>query len=368
MTVATDSAAPQRRGQLDSLTGLRAIAAFLVFAGHAALNQHTEWALIQSSAAVSFFVVLSGFVLVWVGDDRLRSGAFYRRRFARLYPAYAVTWLLGIVFSVAVGLHERVAVALTGAALLQSWVPHSEWYYGFNSVAWSLSCEAFFYASFPLWAPVLARTTRRRRLAVAALAVAVVFALGIVGELRSPYASVTAWPDDSRIEWLIRVAPPVRIAEFLLGAILAMEMRRGWRFPLPLPLVLAATIVTYLAIPQADARWQAVALPLLPFVALVGAAAQADLDKRRTWLRHPWLVWGGTISYSFYLVHQLVVRTMHEFVSQQWVLVPLSLLVSTALAAALHRWVEMPANRRLRGETPTPASPARGRATSGAAG
>lgn len=46
----------------------------------------------EGRAGVSFFFILSGLVLAWVWQP---GNGFYRRRFARIYPAYVVGLIAG---------------------------------------------------------------------------------------------------------------------------------------------------------------------------------------------------------------------------------------------------------------------------------
>ena len=84
-----------QKGRLDALTSLRWFAAFAVLLRHVGQTNAfpafvTRHGLNQGVIGVSFFFVLSGFVLTWSRSDNDTSAAFYQRRFARLYPAYAV--------------------------------------------------------------------------------------------------------------------------------------------------------------------------------------------------------------------------------------------------------------------------------------
>src|SRR4051812_40535867 len=93
------------RPHLPSLTGLRWFAALAVFFHHSAFawnwNQtvtagYSELAR-PGSTGVTFFYMLSGFVLAWSPPDRDTPRPFYRRRFARIAPAYWVATLIAIV-------------------------------------------------------------------------------------------------------------------------------------------------------------------------------------------------------------------------------------------------------------------------------
>ncbi len=61
-----------------------------------------------------------------------------------------------------------------------------------------------------------------------------------------------------------------------------------------------------------------VAIPVIPFCLLIFATAEADLEGRRTGLRHALLIRLAQWSYGFfYLVHQLVTRTVTDFLEHE---------------------------------------------------
>ena len=89
---ATVSSAGNVRSRLDSLTGLRWWAAFGVFAYHMAnLAPLRHQSLLNVGyTGVSFFFVLSGFVLTWSAKPSTGVRQFWWRRFARIWPAHFV--------------------------------------------------------------------------------------------------------------------------------------------------------------------------------------------------------------------------------------------------------------------------------------
>ncbi|WP_446918960.1 acyltransferase family protein, partial [Klebsiella pneumoniae] len=76
---------------------MRWFAAALVFVSHAR-GQFDDRDVVRhmwvGRAGVSFFFILSGFVLAWSHRKGDRPAGFYRRRFARIYPAYAASLLI----------------------------------------------------------------------------------------------------------------------------------------------------------------------------------------------------------------------------------------------------------------------------------
>jgi peptidoglycan/LPS O-acetylase OafA/YrhL len=108
--------------------------------------------------AVQTFFVLSGFVLArtyaetrWNGPT---LGRFFTARFARIYPVYLASVIMVSPFIIesmvkSTWSSARRATVLTDYLLvLQGWVPSLG--VGWNTPAWSLTCEFFFYLCFPL--------------------------------------------------------------------------------------------------------------------------------------------------------------------------------------------------------------------------
>lgn len=92
-------------------------------------------------SGVSFFFVLSGFVLTWsaVGES-VAVQRFWRRRAAHIVPAYRVAWLIGIpVTWLTFGAWPTPAALLGTGTLTQSWFDDKSIYFGVNGVGWSLS-------------------------------------------------------------------------------------------------------------------------------------------------------------------------------------------------------------------------------------
>jgi peptidoglycan/LPS O-acetylase OafA/YrhL len=83
----------------------------------------------------------------------------------------------------------------------------------------------------------------------------------------------------------------------------------------------------------------------------------------RRLLASRWLLWIGLVSYSLFLYHLFVLTELHriQFAGSQFLLIPVGLALSVAVAAVSYYVVERPAIRlkRLVGQ---PSEPARGEA------
>jgi peptidoglycan/LPS O-acetylase OafA/YrhL len=356
---------PATRGvvRLDSLTGLRWWAAFAVFMFHMrniAPLPIGEVARL-GNYGVAFFFILSGFVLTWSARPTVNAPTFWWRRFARIWPAHMVALLLAIpvfysfdpdpaqtwVKPVSVG------VLLLSVVLLQGWSRDPAILFSGNPAAWTLTCEAFFYALHPAINRVVGKLQSRGALIVAGAVV--------VASLLFEIARVL-WPATilSSIPW-----PIARLNEFVIGMLIARAMLAGWNFRLP-PLacyvVGGAGLLALGVAPRfsGDRPWISTTLQftdlivIVIFAVTIASVASRDVRGGRSLLRSRLLVMLGDTSYAFYLVHATVIYAVLAIVGQQaggWlnlVWYPLMLVPVIALAAALHFFVEKPAEKRMR--------------------
>jgi peptidoglycan/LPS O-acetylase OafA/YrhL len=325
--------------RLDSLTALRWFAALVVFTRHAwggnVVGQHIFG---QGADGVSFFFILSGFVLTWSYRSGDTAGAFYRRRFARVYPAFIVAAAIGVVLNDAFHPLKNVLLVVT---MLQVWSTNPKTYFAINGVSWSLGCEAFFYLLFPL---LIRRITKldsgQRRVSLGAvIALSIIIQLAIHSPLQNTGTGF----------WFMYIFPPVRLLEFIAGMLMALELRDGTRIPVSLPAALVITAVAYLAAGSVPAYLMWVVLTLIPFCLLIYTAASSDLDRVPSFLRSRVLVRLGEISFAFYLLHQLALVALIKLLPHPNPALKLVVLaISIGAAAIMFECVERPLERRLR--------------------
>lgn len=345
-------------GRLDTLTGMRFIAALPIVFLHVGSNffglTSLRTAFSFGYVGVSFFFVLSGFVLTW-STAEVPARRFWWLRFSRIWPAQALVAALVFAFLI-----QRLPGWPGGAAdflLVQSWWPSSDVYFGGNGVSWSLSCEAFFYLVFPALAIGIRRFDHRGLVAVGAGLLAMLAIAPAIGEL---------WGLPQHLKyWLFFILPGYRLLEFLLGMMLARAVQCGLRVPHPrlaaaVSAMVLAGLVSVLVWASSNYGWNPsrpwVALLVLPaFASLVLTGATADIVGAASWLTSRPLQWLGATSFALYLVHQPLFR-----ITQSWGWWPsrhdlvgvatFAAFLALALAAAglLHHLVEKPLERRLR--------------------
>jgi peptidoglycan/LPS O-acetylase OafA/YrhL len=279
------------------------------------------------STGVSFFFVLSGFVLTWAAPPVVAPWRFWRRRLARVYPLHLATAGVALVLGVPAGL-----VALANLTLVHAWVPDEAYWQSLNTVSWTLSCEAFFYLVFPF---VLSWAARPRLLGGFALVVA------IGGPLLAPDAS-----------WFWHWCPLGRLPEFLFGMALARStsvhgerLGRLWGF------AAVTAVAGYVVSVHAPPALRPAACTLVGFGLVLVAAATSDIRGRRAIWSRPWVVRLGELSYAFYLVHLLVMRILERFIGYHprfptgpALVMTISVLgISAGSSWLLHTYVERPA-------------------------
>jgi peptidoglycan/LPS O-acetylase OafA/YrhL len=331
---------------LRSLTSLRFFAAAVVVLYHATIRSSPDlrqpYALLSfGHLGVAFFFVLSGFVLVWSARDGDRAMPFYRRRFARVWPLHALTFVLAAGLGVA-GLIDAVGPAWSAPlnlALLQAWSTDGEVLYGYNSVSWSLSAEAFFYLLFPA---LLLLARRVGPVATVGLGAAWLVVAGVAADM---------------IGYGVHALPLYRVGEFVFGMGLALLVRRG--IPRISPaFAVSALVASYALLVVLDrisaggllARAWVAVLIVLPGIALVLVAfARRDIDGGEGALTHPVLVRLGAWSFALYMVHELVLRVARPVMLDHGWTVPVMIVVSVLLSGLLFEWFERPVEKKLRG-------------------
>jgi len=362
----------ESRPRLPAVTSLRFFAAF-----HVALFHMNEMGVLAGPAwlkafagigyvGVSFFFVLSGFILVYTYAGReisLRN--YFQSRFARIYPAYLFSLVLTFPFFYFGALKMQVPFfafasehfvlsSVLVLLLLQSWIPAAA--LAWNPVAWSLSVEAFFYLVFPFALPKYSKLSRTALWALipacwlAGLAVSAGYLM--LRPASMPYVNSNDW--SSSVQF-VKFFPLVRLPEFLMGMACGFLFLRSERNPKHgLPLValgllgVAATTAASRFVPYLVVH---TALGGPAFAAVVyGIALQPSWAA---WMNNRALVLFGNGSYSFYLLHSMFVwpffhnmRTQ-ELRNQGFIGIGIWLVMMLTISSLIYRFIEEPARRKL---------------------
>ncbi|MFF3764285.1 acyltransferase family protein [Streptomyces sp. NPDC001922] len=359
-----------RRGRLDTITGMRFVAALVVFLCHAAtfnfvapdtgVGEAFHFATESAgTAGVTFFFILSGFVLTWSARPGETYGGFLRRRMFKMYPNHLVTFALAMALFAAASTPPVSAVL--NVLLLHAWRPAPG---GGNGPSWSLSCDLLFYLLFPLLLPLVKKIPVARLWWWVGGAIAVIMVLPTVAQL---LPSTPRFPDDfdgTMLEgvsmypfWFLLTFPPVRLLDFVLGILIARIVLSGrWTGP-GVAQAVALTAVGYVVGLFVPFYYTLDAVSVIPMSLLIGALAVAESRGRTSWLGSPVFRRLGEVSFAFYLIHEIALLFVRSLVGFDHHLPPFTALLviaaafalSLALSFLLYHGVETPVMRKWAG-------------------
>lgn len=352
---------------LKPLTSLRFVAAMMIVLLHSLVYFKSQWLWLTyvpqtAVQGVSFFFVLSGFILTHVYSRRQYSYAdFLWARFARLWPMHIATIAL-VMFCVRAdsitfdgpGLFSKWVTLAANVTLTHAVVPYTAFTFSWNSVSWSISTEMFFYLAFPLLLINIRETWRLKLMS----ALAVVCLMLLAGKALALPAQGGVY--DLTLESLLATNPATRGFEFCLGMaayVFWMRFRRIemgiWLATATEAAVVAAAAVwlrygfnwifAYLAPYDGVSAIYGLSGSSFVFAAVFVALADAKGYIGQA-LSLPIAVWLGEISFAVYMVHQLVMKIIalsHPQMTSPYIVYG-SIIV---LAALLHHLIELPARK-----------------------
>ena len=353
-------ARPDSRDRLLGVELLRGVASALVVAFHlggmARLRAGYDGAATLAGAAgVDLFFVISGFIMIHATRRGLSPGVFLRRRFARIFPLYALATALAFALSFETargGGGEPVWRLLASLAFLPTIGPKGEIAPVFEP-GWTLQFEAFFYLALAFAATL---APRRRLLLLCALLLGAVAAGAPVPAKNAAFA---CWTD------------PL-LLEFLAGCLIARLHATG-RLTAP-PRAAFAAILAGAVLILAGAACAATRPHLLdhwrwlvwgvPASAIVGGVVA--LERTGVFCRVPGAAPWGERSYALYLTHPFVVsaaglalRRAPDARASAFPVALAAFALCLAVAALVHARVERPLARWIGGAAPRPSSTGR---------
>lgn len=315
----SSTASPQgdSRSRLPSLTGLRFLAAMSVFLFHTSLlsspsgpmnpfadqdvaNAYGSVFGIAGFTGVSFFFVLSGFVLTWSNRPGEPVRSFLRRRAVKIYPNHVVMWAISLLlFGWATG---SPAAILPNLLLIHDYFPQPFINLSVNTPSWSLCAEILFYLSFPFLIGRLRRIPEKNLWFWAAAMVAGTFAVALINRFLVPAGGGAPISSLSNLQfWFGYLFPPPRMFEFVLGVLLALLVRAG-KWPrigiVPSALLLLTGYTAGIFVPV---FYGFVAMTIVPIGLVIASVASADVHGRSTPFRGRVWDWLGRVSFAFYL-------------------------------------------------------------------
>jgi peptidoglycan/LPS O-acetylase OafA/YrhL len=373
---------PPRGGaaQVPALTGFRALAAAMVFFGHAAARWGRDhaWLVKYGWTGVNLFFALSGFLFTLLYFDAFVAGAVSLRDYflKRVFRVLPLTWAL-VLLTVLTAPRVEVADVVAHLTLTNVYFPLFR--FSINPPMWTLGVEESFYLVVPGLFTGLGAVERARP---AASALARVLAVGLClfllteagialtnDALTLRQAALGTW-DHSL--WSVTLLG--RFSDFACGIFAGLV---ALRFPrsaaLRSPAAATALVALGAVVWYAAARWVEThggaegayvhpAFQIVGRMFSVGAALAIFGLYGRSWLTPVFasrpLVYAGRISFALYLSQDAVVgsallshalaREVQRFVHREGLALLVLYALHSAVAAAFHHGVEDPAQRLLR--------------------
>lgn len=353
----------QRRNHLPALTGVRFFLALWVILHHLTgkgmmLEPFVQTfppaigALIRGGyLAVGTFFVLSGFVLARsYGEKSWNPGRLLNygiARIGRIYPGYLLSllivspWIYHYLFEAPVDPSRKAALMADYGLVLQGWTGSLG--VGWNTPAWSLSCEFFFYLCFPVLLMWFGKRTPVRLSIAAGIAVLFPVALSffhVPGSLKPLYHT----------------------ADFLAGIVAShvydMLVESGWSFVSRIGLWIYGIAVSAGALIVAFQGSVKTVLDLnnalrpFNFLVLIGLAIGGGLPARI--LSSRVIKYLGQASYSMYILHVPLLWWYTRYlwrttsIESQTAAAALYIAGVIVVSALAFEFVEEPANRFIR--------------------
>jgi peptidoglycan/LPS O-acetylase OafA/YrhL len=293
--------------KIDALESLRGVAALLVVLYHVpAWNPiiHNISIIRSGFMMVDLFFVLSGFVIYTAYANRITTvyelAKFQFLRFGRLYPVHFLFLILflGIEILKYVLQHHfgiaslskqpfeqnNLAAFMRDVFMIKAFWPNEQ-AITFNSPAWSISAEFYTYVIFGL---IVLNFSRLKNYIFAAIGLSATMILFIY--------------QPEHHDFMLRC-----IAGFFIGCMLALGISKVKDLVILSPYWIPACFVLIGVFMVLGHDAKAFKVLIYPLTCLLIASILLSRDHFwKHFLSHPALVWLGTISFSLYMSHGLV--------------------------------------------------------------
>lgn len=285
-----------------SLSSLRFLFSFLVFMGHLGLT--------KVSVGHAFFIILSGFILMYVYEKRLITNSiskkeFFLKRLKRIYPLHIIT-LLVAVFFVLQDVYEKgmffSAKFFVNLFLIQAFIPFGDFYFSFNGVSWNVSVLMFCYFVFPIIVPFFS-TISLRKFTFLILSIGIgIFILMLFIPQKLHHA-------------LFYISPILRIFDFIFGIYLFKLSHYFSKKDYNYSILEFSSLIVFLSFFIVANFFPEIFLPFaysiyfwipLGFFILIFSVEKGIISNYI--LKKSMFLFLGALSYPFYMWHQLVIR------------------------------------------------------------
>ena len=269
---------------------------------------------------VSFFFMLSGFVLSLAYSERIAKGSFSTKPFVvkqwiKIYPLHILTFIVMFALDIRLEKYCDITAVIANILLLQSWVPADSFYFVANSPSWFLCDILFFYVVFSSLNKYILRSDNRKLLAISLVVILL-------------YICLMAVLPTYLVNPILYANPLTRLLDFIVGIILyklyisdngiaLRDKLNGKSFftvslmELSVILLVVITAIVYPHLPQrvrtVSIFW--LAIPLFIFFFAMTDKHSGVISK---FLQVKTMLWLGNISFCIYIIHAPVLRIFNS--------------------------------------------------------
>lgn len=299
-----------------TLQSMRFIFCILIFICHFLESTGKLHFYYGGDAGVTFFFILSGFVLSIgcgprVEDGTFRYVQFLRKRLAKIYPLHLVTFIIALCMSFVAGVKFNIIKTFLHVFMLQEFTLSEDMLKYGTGLSWFLGALFFCYLLFPFLYRQL--IVSRNKVFGALLTIYILLAL-----------SIESCCNNSAIDDFIFAFPPLRVIDFAVG-IIAYRLYtapfsihfRQWidrqsatkLSILEIIIVVSVSALTYIPYCSLPSWIRFAPLFWLPFSLLIYWFAISSNNKGiiTKLLSQRALVFLGNISFEIYMLHGIVI-------------------------------------------------------------
>lgn len=314
---------------IGAFNSLKGILALMIFVHHLDLYKG------GGSLAVAIFFMLGGFLSTLGYREKIVSSSFNYKNYligkaVKFYPLHWLLLLVAIPLVIYGDGHilKNFCILGVNASLLQSWIPIQTVYFSGNAVSWYLSDTLAFVAVFPFILRWMFLGSKQSKILVA---------IGIA----AVYALCWIFLPQEYVHRFFYISPIFRIIDYMVGMVAALyylEVKDNQRVKdlvsghlLPLNIFACVCFAALIAISFTNEQvvlhsvvYMPIGVILLITIALTGGGG----------LQMSILQKFGSISFAFFLVHQICLRYLHIILrkldcDEIYIVAPLAFLLTT---------------------------------------
>ena len=342
--------------RLEQLTFTRFLAAIIIVVFHFGLDippfTHPSISFLFSNVGISYFFVLSGFVMIIAyskSGKSINPKTYFKNRFARVYPVYLIALLLSILMMWNCNIPIPKDALIFNFTMLQSWFPSYPML--INRTGWTLSVEVLFYLSFPF---LFNRVYSRYKLATVAVWILLFW---LISQMLSSYLQATKWnlthlPITHN---LLYYFPLMHFNQFLIGNLFGIlllhsyeRFSRNWDWLVIVLLALTAALLKY-QVPDGNYHNGFLAI-LFGFIILIISLNNGLISRINN---HKLLVFLGEISFGIYILQIPIHEALYKITKPFYYTQPTNffyvyLCVLVLISAISYQLIETPLRKLIR--------------------